>query len=105
HLITPLSGLTEIALERGQGERALALSERALALADARSLEYRASMTFRVARALRAADRHDEAIARAELAIAQCRADDDPMEQAADYVPQIEAWLASPDDWRWPDGG
>ncbi|HWB82330.1 MAG TPA: tetratricopeptide repeat protein [Nannocystaceae bacterium] len=103
-LITPLSGLTEIAILREQGARAVELSERALALAAKRSSEYRASMTFRAARALWAAGRRDEAFTSAKLAIDQSRANDDPMEEAGDYVPQIESWLAGPEGWRWPDG-
>ncbi len=98
-LITPLSGLAEIAMLHRQPDRAVLLAERARTLGESGSQESRSAMTFRLARALWHADRRDAAVARAKEALAEAGANDDPMEDAALFVPEIEAWLASPDDW------
>ena len=70
---TPLSGLTEIAIQQGRGERAIELSERALAIAKDEPAPELAARRFRVARALEVAGRDAEALATAEQALAELR--------------------------------
>jgi tetratricopeptide (TPR) repeat protein len=82
---TPLSGLTEIAIRQGRGERAIELAERALTIAAGEPEAELAARRFRVARALDVAGRHAEALATAERALAELRIPEE--------IEEVEAWI------------